>query len=326
MAAQSSAIRIYKDATAIITGGASGIGRALAEDLAARGCEVVLADLQLEQAEETAARIRAAGGKATAARLDVTDHAEFARLVKDTVARTGRLDYLFNNAGISHGMGAGARHYRIEDWCRVIDVNLGGTVNGVQAAYNVMIDQGFGHIVNTASMAGLVPSPGTTSYVTTKHAVVGLSHNLRAEAAQLGVRVSVLCPGVIRTPFIEGGAYGREVEGVTGEQTKEMWEEKKPISPRSSPRRRSTRSPRTRASSSSPDSGSCSGGSSAFPRRSASTSRRRTSRTSDGAPPPAARAVRRAPHRPHRKSNAGFSSARTTFPLSDATDSSARKS
>ncbi|WP_405362779.1 SDR family oxidoreductase [Kitasatospora sp. NBC_00085] len=231
MAAQSSAIRIYKDATAIITGGASGIGRALAEDLAARGCEVVLADLQLEQAEETAARIRAAGGKATAARLDVTDHAEFARLVKDTVARTGRLDYLFNNAGISHGMGAGARHYRIEDWCRVIDVNLGGTVNGVQAAYNVMIDQGFGHIVNTASMAGLVPSPGTTSYVTTKHAVVGLSHNLRAEAAQLGVRVSVLCPGVIRTPFIEGGAYGREVEGVTGEQTKEMWEEKKPISP-----------------------------------------------------------------------------------------------
>ncbi|MCX5214366.1 SDR family oxidoreductase [Kitasatospora sp. NBC_00240] len=231
MAPQSSAIRIYKDATAIITGGASGIGRALAEDLAARGCEVVLADLQLEQAEEAAARIRAAGGKATAARLDVTDHTEFARLVKDTVARTGRLDYLFNNAGISHGMGAGARHYRIEDWRRVIDVNLGGTVNGVQAAYNVMIDQGFGHIVNTASMAGLVPSPGTTSYVTTKHAVVGLSHNLRAEAAQLGVRVSVLCPGVIRTPFIEGGTYGREVEGVTGEQSKEMWEEKKPISP-----------------------------------------------------------------------------------------------
>ncbi|MBP0454643.1 SDR family oxidoreductase [Kitasatospora sp. RG8] len=231
MAAQSSAIRIYKDATAIITGGASGIGRALAQDLASRGCEVVLADLQLEQAEEVAAAIRATGGKAVAARLDVTDHAEFAQLVKGTVARTGRLDYLFNNAGISHGMGAGARHYRIEDWRRVIDVNLGGTVNGVQAAYNVMIDQGFGHIVNTASMAGLVPSPGTTSYVTTKHAVVGLSHNLRAEAAQLGVRVSVLCPGVIRTPFIEGGAYGRQVEGVSGEQTKAMWEEKKPISP-----------------------------------------------------------------------------------------------
>ncbi|WP_050486702.1 SDR family NAD(P)-dependent oxidoreductase [Streptomyces sp. CNS654] len=230
MAVQS-ALRIYKDATAIITGGASGIGRALAEELAARGCEVVLADLQLEQAEEVAAAIRSAGGRATAARLDVTDHEEFERLVEETVARTGRLDFLFNNAGISHGMGAGARHYRIEDWRRVIEVNVGGTVNGVQAAYNLMIEQGFGHIVNTASMAGLVPSPGTTSYVTTKHAVVGLSHNLRAEAAQLGVRVSVLCPGVIRTPFIEGGTYGRRVEGVTSEATREMWEQKKPISP-----------------------------------------------------------------------------------------------
>lgn len=230
MAAQNS-VRTYEGATAIVTGGASGIGRALAEALADRGCEVVLADLQIEQAEEVAAAIRAAGGRATAARLDVTDYAGFEQLVQDTVNRTGRLDYLFNNAGISHGMGAGARHYRIEDWRSVIDVNLGGIVNGVQATYNVMIEQGFGHIVNTASMAGLVPSPGTTSYVTTKHAVVGLSNNLRAEAAQLGVRVSVLCPGVIRTPFIEGGKYGREVDGVTGEQSREMWEEKKPISP-----------------------------------------------------------------------------------------------
>jgi len=227
----SSDIRIYQDATAIITGAASGIGRALAEELVARGCEVVLADLQLEQAEQVADALRAVGGKATAARLDVTDYAEFEQLVKDTVARTGRLDYLFNNAGISHGMGAGARHYRIEDWQSMINVNLGGVVNGVQSAYNIMIDQGFGHIVNTASLAGLVPSPGTTSYVTTKHAVVGLSHNLRAEAAQLGVRVSVLCPGVIRTPLIEGGRYGRRVEGVTSEMTREMWEKQKPISP-----------------------------------------------------------------------------------------------
>ncbi|MFK4156419.1 SDR family NAD(P)-dependent oxidoreductase [Streptomyces fungicidicus] len=227
----SSGIRTYRDATAIITGAASGIGRALAEELVARGCEVVLADLQIEQAEEVAAALRKTGGKATAAWLDVTDHAKFEQLVKETVARTGRLDYLFNNAGITHGMGAGARHYRVEDWRRMIDVNVGGVVNGVQAAYNLMIDQGFGHIVNTASLAGLVPSAGTTSYVTTKHAVVGLSHNLRIEAAQLGVRVSVLCPGVIRTPLIEGGVYGRSVEGVTREMTRDMWEEQKPISP-----------------------------------------------------------------------------------------------
>ncbi|MGJ7907998.1 SDR family NAD(P)-dependent oxidoreductase [Actinopolyspora sp. H202] len=224
------AIRTYRDATAIVTGAASGIGRALAENLTAQGCEVVLADLQLEEAETTAAALRAVGGKATAVRLDVTDHTAFEQLVNDTVARTGRLDYLFNNAGISHGMGAGARHYRLEDWRRIIDVNLGGVVNGVQSTYNLMIDQGFGHIVNTASMAGLVPSVGTTSYVTTKHAVVGLSHNLRAEAAQLGVRVSVLCPGVVRTPLIDGGRYGRRIEGVTSEMTREMWERQKPIS------------------------------------------------------------------------------------------------
>ncbi|WNG27779.1 SDR family oxidoreductase [Cystobacter fuscus] len=229
--ATQNAIRIYKDATAIITGGASGIGRAMAEELVARGCEVVLADLQIEAAEEVAAKIRAAGGKAEAAKLDVTDYGALEKIVQDTVKRTGRLDYMFNNAGISHAMGAGAEHYSIEDWRHVINVNLIGVINGVQAAYKLMINQGFGHIVNTASMAGLVPSPGTTSYVTTKHAIVGLSNNLRAEAAQLGVRVSVLCPGVIRTPLIEGGKYGRKIFEMSQEQYREMWEKRNPMSP-----------------------------------------------------------------------------------------------
>lgn len=224
-------IRVYKDATAIITGGASGIGRALAEALAARGCEVVLADLQVDVAEECAAKIRAAGGKAQAAKLDVTDYAAFEKLTQETVERTGRLDYMFNNAGISHGMGAGAIHYKIEDWRHVVEVNLLGVINGVQAAYRLMARQGFGHIVNTSSMAGLVPSPGTTSYVTTKHAIVGLSNNLRAEAAPLGVRVSVLCPGVIRTPLIQGGKYGRKVVEMSAEQYRDMWEKHKPMAP-----------------------------------------------------------------------------------------------
>jgi NAD(P)-dependent dehydrogenase (short-subunit alcohol dehydrogenase family) len=225
------AIRVYKDATAIITGGASGIGRALAEALAARGCEVVLADLQLEAAEELASKIRKSGGKAQAAQLDVTDYLATERLVQETVSRTGRLDYMFNNAGISHGMGAGAEHYEIEDWRHVVEVNLLGVVNGVQAVYKLMIKQGFGHIVNTASVAGLMPSPGTTSYVTTKHAIVGLSNNLRAEAAQLGVRVSVLCPGVIRTPLIEGGKYGRKIGELSKQQYHDMWENKRPMAP-----------------------------------------------------------------------------------------------
>ena len=91
-------IRIYDGATAIITDGASGIGQAIAKELAKKGCEVVLADLQFELAEEIAAGIRAAGGKATAVKLDVTDHPAVEQVVRDTVVRTGRLDYMFNNS------------------------------------------------------------------------------------------------------------------------------------------------------------------------------------------------------------------------------------
>jgi short-subunit dehydrogenase len=105
-------------------------------------------------------------------------------------------------------------------------------INGIQAAYKIMVQQGFGHIVNTASMAGLMPGPGNVSYTTTKHAVVGLSRSLRAEAAQLGVRVSVLCPGVVRTPILEGGGkYGKMLIDIPPEQVRQLWEKLKPMSP-----------------------------------------------------------------------------------------------
>ncbi|HJQ83609.1 MAG TPA: SDR family NAD(P)-dependent oxidoreductase, partial [Candidatus Binatia bacterium] len=100
------------------------------------------------------------------------------------------------------------RDHTVAAWDRIIDVNLRGVVHGIQAAYPLMIRQGSGHIVNTASMAGLTASPLATAYSTTKHAVVGLSKGLRGEAAALGVRVTVLCPGAIRTPILSGGRYG----------------------------------------------------------------------------------------------------------------------
>lgn len=223
------AIRIFEDATAIITGGASGIGRALAEELAKRGGEVVLADLQIELAEEAATEIRVAGGRAKAWQLDVTDFSAMEGLLRETVGRTGRLDYMFNNAGI--GIGGDVHLHSIEDWNRIIDVNLRGVINGVQGAYKIMLNQGFGHIVNTSSMAGLMPSPGVSSYATTKHAVVGLSESLRAEAAPAGIRVSVLCPGVIRTPILEGGKYGKNLVEVSLEQQRRIWERFKPMAP-----------------------------------------------------------------------------------------------
>jgi NAD(P)-dependent dehydrogenase (short-subunit alcohol dehydrogenase family) len=198
---------VNPSSTAVVTGGASGIGRALSEALAAGGTSVVLADRQLEVAEEAAAAIRARGASAQAVELDVRDADRFRAVVQDAVARTGRLDYLFNNAGIA--VAGEASDYERSDWDDVIDVNLRGVAYGILAAYPVMIRQGFGHIVNTASMAGLTPVPIQLSYAATKHAVVGLSRSLRMEARRHGVKVSVLCPGPIRTPILEGGRYGR---------------------------------------------------------------------------------------------------------------------
>lgn len=224
----SKGLRTFEGGVAIITGGASGIGRAFAEALGRRGCEVVIADRQTGLAQETVSRINAGGGKAAALTTDVTDYSAVEHVVKETIGRTGRLDYLFNNAGI--GIGGAVSHYGIEDWNMILDVNLRGVIHGVQAAYKVMMDQGFGHIVNTASMAGLMPSPGMASYSMTKHAVVGLSTALRAEAAGVGVRVTVLCPGVVQTAILEsGGKYGRMLINVPSDVQKRMWDKYKPM-------------------------------------------------------------------------------------------------
>lgn len=222
-------IRTYDGASAIITGGASGIGRALGQTLARMGCDVTVADIEYEQTEKTAAEIRDEGGKAVAAKLDVTDFAAVEHLVQQTAARTGRLDYMFNNAGIAIG---GSIHlHSIEDWENIIAVNLGGVTHGVQAALKVMKEQGFGHIVNTASMAGLIPTPHVVSYCATKHAVVGLSKSLRSEVAEQGIRVSVLCPGIIRTPILDGGKHGKIQADIPIETIKKMWECLRPMPP-----------------------------------------------------------------------------------------------
>jgi NAD(P)-dependent dehydrogenase (short-subunit alcohol dehydrogenase family) len=196
---------VFHGKVAIITGGASGIGRALGEALAREGAEVVLADLRGERAAEVAAGIVKAGGRARGAALDVCDAAAFAQLVATTVAESGRLDYLFNNAGIA--ISGEVRDQTLDDWNRVLAVNLHGVVHGVAAAYPVMIAQKDGHIVNTASLAGLTANPGLVPYAASKHAVVGLSTSLRAEAADLGVRVSVVCPGLIDTPIITDSRF-----------------------------------------------------------------------------------------------------------------------
>lgn len=140
-------------------------------------------------------------GSVTAAELDVTDGGAVTDLYQGVRKANGRLDLVFNNADIA--IAGPAEGLTLDHWNKAIDVNLRGVVHGVQAAYPMMLEQGHGHIVNTASLAGLIPMPFGIPYTATKHAVVGLSMGLRAEGAARGVKVSVVCPGFVDTPLLK---------------------------------------------------------------------------------------------------------------------------
>jgi NAD(P)-dependent dehydrogenase (short-subunit alcohol dehydrogenase family) len=215
---------------AFVTGGASGIGAALATELADGGAEVWIGDRQLDAARELAQGLNSDGARAHAIELDVRSYPAFEGAIAEAIQLSGRIDYLFNNAGI--GVGGEIDSYTLDDWNDVFDVNLKGVVHGIQAVYPIMIRQHSGHIVNTASMAGLVAAPGSASYTATKHAVVAISKVLRVEGERHGIRVSVLCPGAIRTPILTGGKYGRMTKtGASDEQLLKFWEPFRPMAP-----------------------------------------------------------------------------------------------
>jgi NAD(P)-dependent dehydrogenase (short-subunit alcohol dehydrogenase family) len=188
--------------TAIITGGASGIGRALGAELAAAGARVVLTDVDGDGVKRVAEELSSRAGVGVEGRqLDVRDRQAVRALVEEISAAHGAIDFLFNNAGIA--MGGPTHELSGEHWDRIIDVNLVGAVNGILAVYPAMVRRGQGHIINTASGAGLAAPPLVVPYAATKHAVVGLSTGLRPEAALHGVRVSVLCPGAVDTAILD---------------------------------------------------------------------------------------------------------------------------
>ena len=211
-----------------VTGGGSGIGAALSAKLVDAGAQVWIADRQFDHARTLAQKLDASGARAHAVELDVRDAAAVHRAIEAVVDAAGRIDYLFNNAGI--GIGGEVDTLTLDDWSDIIDVNLRGVIHGVDAAYPIMIKQGSGHIVNTASMAGLITTSAQAAYSSTKHAVVALSKTLRVEGKTHGVRVSVLCPGVVRTPILTGGEYGHN-RSISRENQQKLGEALRPMDP-----------------------------------------------------------------------------------------------
>ncbi|WP_432519423.1 SDR family NAD(P)-dependent oxidoreductase [Kineococcus sp. SYSU DK006] len=190
-----------QDRSAIVTGGASGIGRAVALALAAGGAAVLVADLHEEAAQRVADEITAAGGTARAFAGDVADPAVHEAMVAAAGA-LGPLRAAVNNAGIG-GEAATVADYSLESWHRVIQVNLNAVFYGLRAQIPAMVAAGGGAIVNMASVLGSVGIAGSSAYVTAKHAVVGLTKNAALEHSAQGVRVNAVGPGFIHTPLVD---------------------------------------------------------------------------------------------------------------------------
>lgn len=194
-------MNVFGDKIAVVTGGGMGLGRALCEELSRRGATAIPADINGDAAQRVAQRIVQQGGRARSFHVDVSIQQDVVKLIDDVVAEFGRLDYIFNNAGIA--IGGDTRDLSIEQYDKVLAVNLHGVVYGAVAAYKIMARQGNGHIVNISSLTGLLPQPANAPYSTAKFGLVGLSLALRFEGADLGVNVSCVCPGDMKTDIYE---------------------------------------------------------------------------------------------------------------------------
>lgn len=190
---------IYRNKIAVITGGASGLGAALGRELVARGATVIIGDIDRRKAEEVA---MALGRSAHAIATDVTKAEQIDALTKQVKSEFGALDLFFNSAGISsYGE---AYELPFTEWDRVLRVNLAGVVYGSLCAYRIMKEQGSGKIVNMGSGSFYTCDPLFGPYVTSKYGVVGFTRTLAIEAEAYNIGVSVVCPGIIRTPMLAG--------------------------------------------------------------------------------------------------------------------------
>lgn len=193
----------FEGKVALVTGGSSGIGRATAIMFASRGASVVVASRSEVEGEKTAQLINSAGGTAVFMRVDVTSEQQVEGLVAAIVARFGKLDFAFNNAG-AQPVPSATTEQTEDDWDTMLAVNLKGSWLCMKHELRQMLKQGRGSIVNNASISGLVGIATWPAQCASKHGVVGLTRSVAIEYAKSGVRINVVCPGAIETPMLQG--------------------------------------------------------------------------------------------------------------------------
>ncbi len=206
-------LEYYKDKICIVTGGNSGIGYAVCEELLKRGATVYMAGRNPEKVASAAEQLSEYGNRIHTIIVDVTVQEQVEKAVEDTVAEEGRLDILFNNAGV--GGTLPFEKATLEDWKNIIDTNLWSVIYGVNTAVPIMLKQGYGHIINTSSVAGIIPFPFQALYSLTKFGVTGLTECLKYEYAEKGLHFSTICPANIATPI-----FKKSIDGKTHDEAK----------------------------------------------------------------------------------------------------------